>query len=421
MLLTKEEQEMLNGNKGPGVRRAMELLVDLCEAHDVERLVEASYGHAPPYDVIPGDFWNQITEGAPPVMKRVTTHPSYQPELWKEWGIAGSRIDDIIQEHQRKLKKVRELGWLITDTCAEYLLGIVPRKGEVVAMHGSCMQVANNSLYGAYIDRAGIFCALASCITGRVPLMGLMLPENRYAQVLAKVDGVDMSNWTSAHYSCLGYYIGSQVKGLRNVAVDGLPPELAFDFARALVLPLPSSGAVTLCHIVGTTPEAPTLEAALGGRQPEEVITVGKREMQETWETLSQHKGNKVEHVAFGCPHCTIDEIGEIAAMVGGKKLKAPLLIGASVPVQALARVQGYAETIEKAGGRFLSCCPSISSPYAREEFAGEKQVRSAAVESARAAYYMAGVCGVDTFFGTREQCIQAAIDGEWKGGEYED
>lgn len=420
MILTHEEQEMLDGKKGPGSRRAMELLVDLCKAHDVEKTVQASYGHAPPYDVIPKDFWDLITEDAQPVMK-VTTHPSYQPELWKKWGIGGPNTDDIISEHQEKLKAVRRLGWLLTDTCADYLLGIVPRKGEVVAMHGSCMQVANNSLYGAHVDRAGIFCALASCITGRVPYMGLMIPENRYAQVLFKLEGLDVSRWTSAHYSCLGYYIGSQVKGHKNVAVDGLPPELPFNFARALVLPLPSSGAVTLCHIVGTTPEAPTLEAALGGKEPEEVITVGRKEMKETWQELNHHTGDKVEHVTFGCPHCTIEEIGEIASAVEGKKLKASLLIGASVPIEALARVQSYAETIEKAGGHFLSCCPSISSPYARADFAGDNQVASAAIESARAAYYMSGVCGVETFFGTKEQCLEAAIEGKWKGGEYED
>jgi predicted aconitase len=419
MILTREEQEMLEGKKGPGMQRAMDLLVKLCKVHDVERMVKASYGHAP-YDVIPEDFWNLITEGAEPVMK-VTTHPSYQPEFWIEWGIAGPNVNQIMAEHQRKLKVIRRLRWLKTDTCAEYLLGIIPRKGEIVAMHGSCMQVANNSLYGARVDRAGIFCTLASCITGRVPLMGLMLPENRYAHILFQVEGLDVTNWTSAHYSCLGYYIGSQVTGQKNVAVTGLPQDLPFDLARALVLPMPSSGAVTLCHIVGTTPEAPSLEAAFGRKKPEQIVKVGKEEMRETWERLNMHKDNIVEHVAFGCPHSTIDEIGEIAASLEGKKLKVPLLVGASIPVEALARVQGYADTIEKAGGHFLSCCPSVSNPFARLDFAGENRSKSVAVDSARAAYYVAGVVGVETFFGTREECIRAAVSGKWEGGNYGD
>ncbi|MEA3359911.1 MAG: hypothetical protein U9R17_10990 [Thermodesulfobacteriota bacterium] len=46
--------------------------------------------------------------------------------------------------HEEKLKRYLELGWLRTETCAEYLLGIFPRKGDIVPMAGSCMQVANN-------------------------------------------------------------------------------------------------------------------------------------------------------------------------------------------------------------------------------------------------------------------------------------
>jgi len=69
---------------------------------------------------------------------------------------------------------------------------------------------------------------------------------------------------------------------------------------------MPTSGAVTLAHIVGTTPEAPTLEAAMGNNRPEQVIRVGKREMKETWERLNVWEDDTVEHVAFGCPHTTV-------------------------------------------------------------------------------------------------------------------
>ena len=415
MKLTADEERMLAGEFGPGVQMAMDLLVKLGDSFGAERMAKASYAHAI-YDVIPEDFWDLITEGAKPLLK-VTTHPAYQPEKWKEWGLThGHRADEFIAEHQRKLKKVRELGWLLTDTCAEYLLGIIPRKGEVVAMHGSCMQVANNSLYGAMVDRAGIFCALAGAICGRVPLMGLMLPKNRYAQVLVQLEGLDVTEWTDTHYSCLGYHIGDRVEGFKNVVINGLPPNIPFDFARALVLPLPASGAVTLAHIVGTTPEAPTLEAALGNKKPEQVIITGKKELKETWEKLTVADSDVVEHVAFGCPHCSIDEIGLIAAILDVKVLKTSLLIGASVPVVALARAQGWADIIERAGGHFLSACPSISNPFTRPDIAGDRQAKSAATDSARSAHYIARVSGVNTFFGTKQQCIDAGLTGKWKG-----
>jgi len=92
------------------------------------------------------------------------------------------------------------------------------------------------------------------------------------------------------------------------------------------------------------------------------------------------------------------------------------MLIGASAPVQTLARRQGWAESIEKAGGHFELVCPSITNPFTRPDIAGDKQAKSAATDSARCAHYLSTVCSVKVFFGTEEECINAAISGKWQG-----
>jgi hypothetical protein len=413
MFLGDEEKKMLDGQQGPGIRRAVDLVVKLGESFDAERLVPVSYAHVA-YDFCPEDFWNQMTEGVTGTPHRVTTHPAYSPEVWKKWGLA--HAENWIGEHERKLRKYKQLGWLRTETCAEYLLGIFPRKGDIVPMAGSCMQVANNSLFGARVDRMGILVSLAAAVSGRTPLMGLLLAENRYASHLFEVEGMNLDTWRSAHYHCLGYMVGDQVPGFKAVAVNGLPPNLPFDNARALVISMPTSGAVTLAHIVGTTPEAPSLEAVLGGRRPERVVHVGKQMLQDTWEKLNVWKDDIVEHVAFGCPHATIDEIGRIAALLEGKKIKTSMLIGASAPVEALARRQGWADMIEAAGGHFLPACPSIGNPFTRKDISGDRRARSAATNSARSAHYLASVSGAHVFFGTEEDCVDAAVTGKWKG-----
>ncbi len=413
MLLSKEERRMIGGELGPGIQRAMKLLVELGESFDAERLVPVSYAHIA-YDFCPEEFWNLMTEGVHPTRHRVTTHPSYSPEIWAEWGLP--LADRWIGEHERKLKKFKELGWLRTETCAEYLLGIFPRKGDVVPMGGSCMQVANNSLFGAKVDRMGILISLAAAVCGRTPLMGLLLPENRDASYLFDVSELDMADWTTSHYHCLGYYIGDQVPGFKPVAVNGIRPNLPFDLARALVISMPTSGAVTLAHIVGTTPEAPTLESALGNKKPDHVIKVGKTEMKKTWERLNVWDNDIVEHVAFGCPHATIDEIGRIAVLLDGKKIMTSMLIGASASVEALARRQGWADIIEKAGGHFLPTCPSIGNPFTRADISGDRRAKSAATNSARSAHYLASVSGAKVFFGTEEDCVNAAVKGKWGG-----
>ena len=86
------------------------------------------------------------------------------------------------------------------------------------------------------------------------------------------------------------------------------------------------------------------------------------------------------------------------------------------MPVEALARRQGYADIIEKAGGHFSCVCPSINNPFTRRDIAGDKQAKSAATNSARSAHYLATVSKVKVFFGTDEECINAAITGKWKG-----
>ena len=413
MLLTDYEREMLEGKYSKGMQRSMDLLVKLGESFDAKRLVPISYGHIG-YDFCPGDFWDLMTEGVGKTPHRVTTHPSFSPNTWKKWGLSNAYA--WIDEHEKKLKKYRELGWLRTETCAEYYLGIAPGKGDVVSMGGSCMQVANNSLFGARVDRMGILVSLAAAVCGRTPEMGLLLPENRYANHLVELEDLDVSDWGMAEYHCLGYYIGDQVPGFKPVAVNGLPPNLPFDLARALIISMPTSGAVTLAHIIGTTPEAPTLEVACGNKIPDHVIKVGKREMEETWERLNVWDDDIVEHVAFGCPHASIDEIGKIAALIEGKTIKASMLIGASAPVEALARRQGWADIIETAGGHFLPACPSIANPFTRLDIAGDMQAKSAATNSARSAHYIASVCGVKVFFGNEEDCVNAAITGRWKG-----
>ena len=413
MFLSEAEKRILDGEFGPGRQKALALLVDLGEAHDAEKLAPISYAHVA-YDFCPEDFWNTLTEGVGQTPHRVTTHPSYSPEVWKAWGLPHAEV--WMGEHERKLNKFMALGWLRTETCAEYLLGIFPRKGDIVPMAGSCMQIANNSLYGARVDRMGTLPSLAAAVCGKTPLMGLLLPENRNADYVIELEDVDVSNWTISHFHCLGYCIGSRVPGYRTVAVNGLPPKLSFDFARALVISMPTSGTIALAHIVGTTPEAPTLAAVLEKKRPDHVITVGKKDLENTWGALNFWEDDRVEHVAFGCPHATIDEIGRMSALLEGKKINTTLLIGASAPVEALARRQGWAEIIERAGGRFLPACPSIGNPFTRADISGEKRAGSAATSSARCAHYLAGVSGARVFFGTMEDCIDAAVTGRWKG-----
>jgi len=418
MFLNDEEKAMLEGQQGPGIQKAMELLVRLGDCFDAERMVKVNWTHTI-LDAPPFDFFQMITSGAKPGPK-VTLHPGWQPEKWKEAGItSGSSAVKFIKRHNQRVEVARRLGWNLTETCAEYLMGYRPTKGDAIAMTGTCMQVANNSLFGALVNRAGDLSTLASAVTGVVPYMGLMLPQNRYAHVLVRLEnGLDFSKWSQTQYSCLGYYIGNQVPGYKNIVIDGLPGDLALEYSRTVAVSHPVSGAVTLVHLVGITPEAPTLEAVLPGKA-EHTIAIGKRELRQTWQELNVHQEDTVEHVAIGCPHCTLEEIRHIATLVQGRKIKTSLAIGAANALLAKAKDLGYAQPIEEAGGIFLNCCIGIGDPFISSYYSANP-ARSSATNVARAAHYQVRTMGVEVFFGTMEECIEAAVMGRWCGKEPE-
>ena len=103
---------------------------------------------------------------------------------------------------------------------------------------------------------------VAAAIAGVTPEYGLHLKENRYGKVLVDLSGLNPSSLSLTEYSAIGSYIGRTLVDKTPVIV-GLPPTMTQDQIRFLISPMPTAGAISLCHIVGITPEAPSVEAAL--------------------------------------------------------------------------------------------------------------------------------------------------------------
>src|SRR4029450_5432110 len=74
-------------------------------------------------------------------------------------------------------------------------------------------------------------------------------------------------------YPLLGLLIGAETGSLVPV-VDGLPPGGAEARLKALGAAAASSGEVALVHVVGSTPEAPTLAEALQRHRPRKAVAV---------------------------------------------------------------------------------------------------------------------------------------------------
>jgi len=160
------------------------------------------------------------------------------------------------------------LGCRPTMTCAPYQSADRPGLGEDVAWAESNAIVFANSVIGARTARYGDFSDIAAAIAGCVPYAGLHRPEARLAELAVELapDAVDALSDQSV-VGALGFVVGEAAAG-RVAAIVGLPPDTTEDSLKALGAAAASSGSVAMFHAVGITPEAPTLEAAVGSRAP---------------------------------------------------------------------------------------------------------------------------------------------------------
>lgn len=422
MFLTKEEERMLDGEYGPGIKRSMELLVKLGEAFDAERMVMAQSAHI--HCAISLDLLSELTEGATQCPIMTTTHPNAYPDVLDPAGckriglpenydiyefIHGgpwSQIEDIF----------KRLGYLLTYTCVPFLVGNLPKVDDVISWGGTSGAVTATSMFGACGSRDSVPANVATSVTSRAPYIGMAIRENRYAQVLVKLDRLDLDHFTNADYGALGYHIGGKT-GSKNVVIDGLPKTLSLEQFRYLVSPMPVSGATNICHVVGVTPEARTLDQALGGGSPGEVITIGKDQIKEAVNNLTTAHSDKVDLVKLGCPHCSIIELRNIASLLTGKKVHSNvrLFVATAKQIYVLAEAMGYVDIIKQAGGVFTNTCIGSQDPF---NFIGPKLgVEVVATNSARSAHYSARTSRgkIKLLYGSMKQCIDSATTGKWR------
>ena len=401
MYLTDDEKQMLEGERGEIVQKCMRVLVKLGEIYHAERMIPIRNVHTPgvSYRVTGEAGLNYVVNAskeahfcAPTTLNTI----GVDCEKWAEIG-----FDKEFAKRQFELMDAyRAMGSICVNTCTPYLSGNIPMFGESIAWGESSAVAFINSYMGARTNREGGPTALAAAITGRVPAYGLHLDENRKGQVLIQLD---MHLETDKDFAVLGYFIGSSV-GTTVPVIDGMDHRPTLETFKALSAAVASSGAVALYHMVGYTPEAPTKEAVIGDVEP---VYFGQLEYDKVCEKFGYT--GKIDFVVLGCPHVSIVEMGRIADLLTGKKVKAELWVCASRHVKDLGDQMGSSASIEKAGGTIVcDTCPVLCCKV-------ERGYKSIATNSGKMAHYAPGLWKLSPALLHMEQCIQAAIEGEWK------
>ena len=412
MFLTDEEAAMLNGEKGPAVKKAMEILVALGESFGAERLVAVNNVHMAGSSVLVAEeagtrFVEDIRTQGGNFVTRVTTNPTaVDPTQWEAIGIPES--DSVLQS--RLTDAYAGMGANTCNTCIPYLVGNSPRFGEHMAWGESSAVVFANSVCGARTNREGGPSGLASALTGRTPEYGFHLKENRYGKFLIKVD-VPLNDMTD--YGTLGFFAG-KIAGQDTPVFTGIPASPTLEELKALSAALAASGAVSMFHAVGVTPEAPTLEEAFGGGEPQKVHVFGAAEKEQAEAALNKEPSDHVDWILVGCPNASVQEIREVADALQGKKVHkdVSLWVTTAGAMYAMADRVGYIRTIEEAGGVVVrETCPFLARSRV---IAPKKGYKTLTTNSAKMAFYAPGQFGLPAHYGNLDRVMKAAINGVW-------
>jgi predicted aconitase len=112
----------------------------------------------------------------------------------------------------------------------------------------------------------------------------------------------------------------------------------------------------------------------------------------------------------LGCPHYSLEQIREASRLLEGKRISAncSLWIFTSRAVRTAADAEGYTKIISDAGGLLMT---DTCSAFAQAVPPGTKVV---ALDSAKQAHYLPAIMGVQAWFGSEKDCIDAALIGRW-------
>ncbi len=418
MQLNDEEQRILDGAQGYMAQKCMRFLVAYGEAAGAERLVDIDGT----VDIHPnslswvGDFpitQEEVEELARkgekfkvPTYSNKPVNPGFIIDGWETCGTRPNSDPEYHKGRMQQLKPLIQMGMVPTLSCDYYLVGTNwPTKGQHCSWGESSAIPWCNAVLGARTNFDGCF---QSAYLGKIPEYDLHLSENRLASILVTSERAlsrdmdwDLFGWA------VGEACGPEIPAIVGAGLPKVNQLVKMNSA------LCTGGQVRMYHIVGVTPEAPTLEFAQRKAGWANEVVIGETELRRVYDLLNTAKSDEVDFVYLGCPHYTIEEVQKAARLLEGRKCRIPIWVMTNPPTYQLAEMMGYKTIIENAGGNLLSgtCACELRGEY--------PPAQTFATDAAKQAYYITGHVHpreMGVWYGTTEDCVKAAITGKWHG-----
>jgi hypothetical protein len=304
----------------------------------------------------------------------------------------------------RLMRAYEVLGCRPTWTCSPYQAGHRPALGQDVAWGESNAVVFCNSVLGARTNRYGDFLDICCALLGKAPCYGLHVAENRLATIVIDTSALSPALKASdVFYPVLGAWYGAEIGNAIGV-IDGLPESVAEDQLKALGAAAASSGAVGLFHVAGVTPEAPTLQAALGGRAPERVIELTPDMLRAARDRLSTVTGETLDAVALGSPHFSLEEFDALERLLAGRRVALPFFVCTGRHVVTELERQRRLQPLEAAGVTVVADTCVVVAPILPAK-GGVLMTNSG-----KFAHYTPANTGYEVVYGSLADCVESAI-----------
>ena len=421
VLLTDEEQRMLAGEFGPAKRQALKFIEQYAISLGAERLVEIKKAQifvgahhylrtlkSTDIDAVISEMYLNTSERI--VLDRLgcftqTDVVPLDPDNWQKMGISPEQVD----LNSRYKARFIGAGAAEGGTCASYMVGFIPMMGEHYVSTESHALLFMNSMWGARANADSIEASICSAVCGRTALWGNHITERRRG---THVIDISAEPRTVHEWDLLGFAIGESLPSSAVPVLVGSFEPPGLEELKACFASMATSGSVEMCHIVGLTPEAPTLRAALQDHEPEATIRISRADLESVARRISEQGRMKVGFVSLGCPHYSLKQIQEVSAWLKGKRVhpEVKLQVWTAIPIRESATRSGFVLEIERAGGDVLtSTCPLVSQVI--------PDVPAMAFDSVKQARYVASCTRSKIFVGPVERCLEASITGVWVGG----
>lgn len=324
MILTKEQQAILDGEKGETLAKVMKTLVMYGDAFEAEKLVPitSKYNHlvtsfglkvmSPVYDLM-----QQLLDADVASEQKFSVDPRPIDKNVPANFLQNLVFNKFMYTKQDFYEKqLDKLGLMdknaFTCTCYMDEVGNTPKKGDVLSWAESSAVVYANSVLGARCNRNSGIIDIMGSIVGYVPYFGLLTDEGRKATWVIKVQTTK-----KPEAQLLGSAIGMKVMEDVPYIVDldqWIGKELndsACAYLKDFGAATASNGAVGLYHVANLTPEAVELGENLIVEGAKEYIIddTELERVKNNYPVIWKNPNAKPKLCFVGCPHLSLEQL----------------------------------------------------------------------------------------------------------------